>query len=547
MVILFLFLLLVFALPSCRNVEPEPAAAPEIVEVSVSELSFDAAVLVAVVKNGDGMVRCGFTITKEDGDPTEVEGSVKDGILFSARVETLEDGTLYHYSAFVDNGRALRVESPVKTFTTTERVPEILSFSATDVTYETALLSATVQHADRVTGCGFRISVEGSDVYQTIPAEIVGNSFSRVVTGLQDNCTYNYSAYIAYGKDQELLSEQKTFKTAQFVPVTIPELSYAILTLCTSYNAELMAKTKNIEHPQEVGFVVAFPDGNLPRKYVCVFNEDSFRLSLSGLTGNTRYAYYAYVILEGGVRLQTDPKDFTTPPDPENAALADASLYIEDPIVLKSLLPNWDRNRDGRIDRNEARQGGRIDLEGDQVSSLLGIDFITGAFSLSAPGTRDETGCHGQIVYCDVSRFTLLESVTLSNNHLADIVLNPTTHDLILDHNELRSITIPEGMDFCFSMNLSHNHLNRIDLRPVKSFTSSLDVSYNPCTELLVEAGSLPSLNCSNTLISKLDLRKTPVRALDCRNCSQLDTILLTKDHIIEDFLHDPKVTILYQ
>lgn len=533
-------------LVDCRIVEPEPSPAPKIVDVSVLEIMPESAILTAIVSQGDSFQECGFILSFNEGRSVRtITGTAKGSIRFTALADNLNSGEEYQVTAYIGNGHGSQVTSEAISFTTPEPEPEILNLRVSDITYDAAVFYSTVLYPELITGCGFRLYEAEGQSYKVFPTTLEGNSFSLTATELKSDCDYRVAAFIEYGQLRESVSDFHSFKTQLFIPSVVPEIRYAIATLVSHYNAGLLASVSNIENPQEVGFVVDFHDGQPPRKYISILDGSTFAVSLEGLTGETTYTFYAYVILQNGTTLKTEPQDFTTPPDPGSGTTADASAYIEDPHLLTWLIKNFDTNKDRKLSLEEAASAAWIDVNGDNVTSLRGIDILTGSYSLKAPGSRNGTHVNGTIRYCDISRNPVIETVDLRNQKLEKIILNSYVRTILLDYNELRDINVSSMKGTCWQMSLSHNRFEKIDLRPIREL-HELDVSYNPCTELLLEAYPLFLFNCSFTLLRTLDLTRCSVQTLDCRNCPYLDTVYLAKGNVVEHILKDENTKIVY-
>lgn len=97
-------------------------AAPEIIGIEATDISETEATLVASVRGAGRIASSGFIYAKADID----EGSVTvratlDGESFSARISGLEDGVIYVFEAFADNGAGLQCRSGAGRFQTKAR------------------------------------------------------------------------------------------------------------------------------------------------------------------------------------------------------------------------------------------------------------------------------------------------------------------------------------------------------------------------------------------------------------------------------------------
>ncbi len=98
-------------------------AAPEIIGIEATDISETEATLTASVRGAGRMAGVGFIYAKV-GEETEGSVTVRatlDGESFSARISGLEDGAIYVFEAFADNGAGLQCRSGSGRFRTKAR------------------------------------------------------------------------------------------------------------------------------------------------------------------------------------------------------------------------------------------------------------------------------------------------------------------------------------------------------------------------------------------------------------------------------------------
>ncbi len=98
-------------------------AAPEIIGIEATDVSETEATLTASVRGAGRMAGVGFIYAKV-GEETEGSVTVRatlDGESFSARISGLEDGAIYVFEAFADNGAGLQCRSGSGRFRTKAR------------------------------------------------------------------------------------------------------------------------------------------------------------------------------------------------------------------------------------------------------------------------------------------------------------------------------------------------------------------------------------------------------------------------------------------
>ena len=97
--------------------------APEIIGIEATDISETEATLTASVRGAGRMAGVGFIYAKV-GEETEGSVTVRatlDGESFSARISGLEDGVIYVFEAFADNGAGLQCRSGAGRFRTKAR------------------------------------------------------------------------------------------------------------------------------------------------------------------------------------------------------------------------------------------------------------------------------------------------------------------------------------------------------------------------------------------------------------------------------------------
>ena len=167
---------------------------------------------------------------------------------------------------------------------------------------------------------------------------------------------------------------------------------------------------------------------------------------------------------------------------------------IEDPAFLAYLLKHYDIDNDGIFTLDEAETVTSVSICTDEVSSLAGVELLTGLRFLACEGSVDPLGsAHGKLRSLDLSRNPKLEQLLCGGNAIAslDLSANPCLRTLWCYKNEL----------------------------------SSLDLSHNP---------ELEDLNCEYNYIRTLDLSSNlKLASLDCSPMVDADGINLLKTVVL--------------
>jgi len=193
--------------------------------------------------------------------------------------------------------------------------------------------------------------------------------------------------------------------------------------------------------------------------------------------------------------------------------------------LLNHTFPVIDTNADGEIQVSEAEAVESIQVDGQNISSLEGIQAFTNMVELSAS--------NNQLTSLDISALTELQGLGLNNNLFTTIdnITFPISSSyglgLFISNNQLTSISsLPTNITDLFCDN---NQLTTINL----SGLSNLYEFYgndNPLTTLILpETGILDYFGCNNTNLTEIDFSNStlPLSSIALNNNQYLTSVNL--------------------
>ena len=116
---------------------------------------------------------------------------------FSYNATGLSEDTEYEIISFACNSGGCNNSPNKLTFKTLRRPAIVITNNATNVTYNSAIISASFTKGTyNVIAAGFEWGITDSMQSEDIPCTIVGNTFSTTLTNLEDDKTYYYRGYV---------------------------------------------------------------------------------------------------------------------------------------------------------------------------------------------------------------------------------------------------------------------------------------------------------------------------------------------------------------
>ncbi len=293
---------------------------PVLSPVVVSDVTAISATFAADVteQGGENVTEVGFYYSTEETVDPETSIKVKKnytGTAFTASVSDLLIFTTYYVKAYAVNSAGVAY-SDVVSFKTLASTPVVNTLAASEVSSDSAVLSGKVvtDNGAAITERGF-VWLKGSDAPTTssnkLKVEGTTGEFTAALIDLDPNQKYSFRAYainsqgIAYG-------DVMTFTTG----ISLASLTSVTVSSITSTSATLSSKVSSHggETVSEVGFYYstdAAVDLGKSQKVNRTYSSDSFSISISELSINTKYYVKAYAVNSAGT-VYSEIESFTT-------------------------------------------------------------------------------------------------------------------------------------------------------------------------------------------------------------------------------------------
>ncbi len=203
-------------------------------------------------------------------------------------------------------------ESETIAFTFPNDTPEpkvtVMTDSASQITFSSAILHGSYETEETVTQLGFQFKAGTDEQWQTLPCTIV-SSFIYFLNNLTANTVYDYRAYVQ-ACDTVWYGETLSFTTLLprepiVVTDSASQVGYASATVHGHF-------TKTDEDIEKQGFILLKETELID---ICEISDlevtTPFKCDFSGLEGETSYKFAAYVTTASGT-YYGDTLDFTT-------------------------------------------------------------------------------------------------------------------------------------------------------------------------------------------------------------------------------------------
>ena len=240
------------------------------------------------------------------------------------------------------------------------------------------------------------------------------------------------------------------------------------------------------------------------------------------------------------------PSQPQTPPEPQQP---EGQVDIPDSTFRAWILWNYDSNKNGVLDQDEAASVTKIEFSTENVTTLDGIQYFPNLTYLHAQGIRDWDNDKnlGKLTELDLSGNPKLQHIHLIYNHISKLNLGeqPDLDYLGLDYNEVTEIDVKSFTKLTL-LQVSYNKLKTIDVSGL-DILDEFHCADNPLETITLSNPKLVSFRCAGTLIKELDLSKCPkINNLDCSNCPNLTTIKIAKGQVIGNITKDDKAKFEY-
>ena len=209
---------------------------------------------------------------------------------------------------------------------------------------------------------------------------------------------------------------------------------------------------------------------------------------------------------------------------------------------------NCDTDNNGNLSEEEIAAVTNIDVSGQGISSLKGIEYFTALWELYCN--------NNQLTALDVSSSTALEYLYCDSNQLTalDVSKNTNLKQLYCDNNQLTALDVSSSTAleylYCGSNQLTaldvSNNTALTDLRCDSNQLTALDVSNNKAlTDLDCSYNQLTKLDVSNnTALTRLACGYNQIAALDLSNNTALTELWCSSNQLSElDLRNCPSLT----
>ena len=241
-----------------------------------------------------------------------------------------------------------------------------------------------------------------------------------------------------------------------------------------------------------------------------------------------------------------EPSQPQTPQDPEQP---EDKVEIPDTTFRAWILWNYDSNKDGVLDQDEAASVTKIEFSTENVTTMDGIQYFPNLTYLHAQGIRDwdNDKNFGKLTELDLSGNPKLQHIHLIYNNIKTLKLAecPDLDYLDLDYNEITELDV-KGFHHMTLLQVSYNKLKTIDVSGLDELTE-FHCDFNPIEKITLANAKLESFRCAGTLVKELDFSKCPkINNVDCLECKNLTTIKLAKGQVLGNIRKDENVKIVY-
>lgn len=243
------------------------------------------------------------------------------------------------------------------------------------------------------------------------------------------------------------------------------------------------------------------------------------------------------------VQPDPDPQPPSEPQQPEGR------VDIPDSTFRAWILWNYDSNKDGIMDQDEAASVTKIEFSTENVTTLDGIQYFPNLTYLHAQGIRDWDNDKnlGKLTELDLSGNPKLQHIHLIYNNIKTLKLAecPDLDYLCIDYNEVTELDV-KGFHHMTLLQVSYNKLKTIDISGLNELTE-FHCDSNPIETITLSNAKLESFRCAGTLVKELDFTRCPkINNVDCLNCKNLTTIKLAKGQVVGNVRKEETVKIVY-
>jgi len=366
------FFILLLIVCGCAGNENLPISAiPQFNTIDVYADKSGVTLTATLKTESDEGFNCGFYVGKDGGQAERIISECKKGT-FSIILDNLKEETLYSYQAFISNGRN-EIRSIADNFMTAKEFSTTITAIDAIAQETSSELTATLfSDIEDVIYAGFYYGTDPSDMNRC-SATISGTKATASITGLKENTTYCYKAFVSNGTE-ETVSPLKNFTTLEsydFIRVVFSEEDNGSITLT--------AELKNTpQTATEYGFRCG-TDAVTSNYYKATITDNIITVSLEGLEDDTEYIYKAYIknsskttesswcIFKTPEKENSDPgtgednnpetgedNDSDQEVDPDPIVPDGNNILFKDKFVKEVCITRFDTDGDGELSYQEA-------------------------------------------------------------------------------------------------------------------------------------------------------------------------------------------------
>ena len=332
-------------------------ASPTVVTLLASNILAISATLDGSVNPGGGATtnwfKFGTNTTTAFNNFTSPSNTLAAGnsvVIVTNLVGSLLPNTTYYFQAFAANSAGTS-SGVTNSFTTAAAAPSVVTLTASNVSYTTATLDASVNPSNSLTAYWFNYGTTGSygssSPTNTLAAGVSAVTVTNLLTGLLPDTTYHYQV-VATNQAGTVSGSDISFKT---LPLTA--VSFLGVAAGDASGTDVMLWTRAVDTNAPVALSLqarvsadsAFSSGVTTWPVTNNISKDyTAKLNVTGLTPNTRY-YYDFVFTNSVVTNTSLTGTFKTAPA-ANAAVPVHFAFSGDmdglirPYALSSQVPS---------------------------------------------------------------------------------------------------------------------------------------------------------------------------------------------------------------
>lgn len=339
-VIVLFFIVLIQIFHSCKQEELATLSTSIVTNITATS-AFSGGV---ITSDGGAKVTGRGVCWGANANPATTESKTNDGTdigQFVSNISGLTAGSKYHVRAYATNSVGTAYGADIS-FSTLGQVPEVVTQTATDITYSGATINGTVNanHLSATVTFEYGTSATYGMSIAAIPSSVTGNnptSVSAIVSGLTPGTTYHYrvNAFNSLGTQN---GNDLSFTTLKATPTIIT----STITNITTSGAECGGNITN----EGIGAILArgvcWSTNSNPttndKKTIDGAGTGSFTSRMTGLNDATLYYVRAYATNISGTSYGNEVS-FTTVANPVCGQTIVEDITVTEDVLCSSGAP----------------------------------------------------------------------------------------------------------------------------------------------------------------------------------------------------------------